>query len=336
MATASDEVVRKRARSLRRGANALFTDAIEVDSEGEVFGPMTETVRTTNRTEYFDWLGDFATVTRWDGERELSDFKAFGFSVEPEHWEISLSIDADDLADERMSMYTRRIRQRVGAFANHRRELLMQRLANAFSRQGYDGVSFIGDTHPLYIPDGDAEDSFVQETTQSNIVTDGSTSNFKLARNYVTAKAIDDKVLTDMRTIRGTTGERISVNPDTVIVPESQRSVAEDVFQADMIRDESLGEMVPNPIQQDFAVVADDELDRQGFTEGFFMVDTSNPVLMPMIYLIRQGVQTESLLENSEHAMKENEFVYGADARYNIAFGHWQAVFASDGSGGTL
>jgi phage major head subunit gpT-like protein len=57
---------------------------------------------------------------------------------------------------------------------------------------------------------------------------------------------------------------------------------------------------------------------------------------MPMIYLIRQGVQTESLLENSEHAMKENEFVYGADARYNIAFGHWQAVFASDGSGGTL
>jgi phage major head subunit gpT-like protein len=314
----------------------MFMDAIEVDSEGEIFGPMTETVRTSNRTEFFDWLGDFATVTRWDGERELSDFKSFGFSVEPEHYEISLKVDANDLADERLSMYTRRIRQRVNAFANHRRQLLMERLSNAWSRNSYDGVSFISSSHPLYEPQGDSEDSFVQQSTQSNIVTDGSTANFKLARNYKTALAIDEKVLVDMRTLRGTTGERISVNPDTVIVPESQRSVADEVFNADELLDTSANEMRPNPLQRDYEIVADDELDRQGFTDGFFLVDTSNPVLMPMIYLIRQGVQVDSLLEDSEHAIKNNSFVYGADARYNVAFGHWQAVFASDGSGGTL
>lgn len=337
MATASNKVVRKRARALRRGANAVFTDTIEeVGDRGEIFGPMTETVQTSNRVEYFDWLGDFAEVTRWDGERELADFKAFGFNIKPEHWEVSLKIDADDLADERMSMYTRRIQQRAQRFELHRRELLMQRLAHAFDRDGYDGVSFVSDQHPLYERVGDAEDSYVQESTQSNIITDGTTANFKLARNYTTALAIDEKVLYEIRTVRGSTGERIAVEPDTVVVPESQRSVAEDVFNEDMIRDESLGEMVPNPISPDMNIVADDELDRQGFTEGFFLVDTSNPVLMPMIYLLRQGVETESLLENSEHAMKNNEFVYGADARYNVGFGHWQAVFASDGSGGTL
>ena len=337
MATASKTVVRKRARALRRGANALFQDAIEVQDRGEVFPQIIETVNTNNRVEYFDWLSNFAQVTKWDGERELADTKAFGFAIEPEHFEISMKIDADDLADERLSMYTRQIQQRVAAFETHRRELLMDRLSNAFSRTCYDGESFISDQHPLYEQKGGPDDAYVQQSTQSNIVEANGTSNFALARNYKTALGIDEEVLVDHRTLRGSTGERISVDPDIVVVPESQRSVAEDVFLADMIRDESLGEMVPNPLDGQFdEVYADDELDRQGFTDGFFLVDSTNPVLIPMIYLLRQGVETESMLEDSEHAMMHNEFVYGADARYQIGFGHWQAVFASDGTGGTL
>jgi len=59
-------------------------------------------------------------------------------------------------------------------------------------------------------------------------------------------------------------------------------------------------------------------------------------VLMPMIYLLRQQVQQDSLTEDSETAFFEDTFYYGADARYDVHFGHYQAAIGSDGSGGTL
>jgi phage major head subunit gpT-like protein len=335
MATASNKVVQKRARSLRRSANALFQDAVEIQDEGPAFGTLTTTLRTDSRTEEFEWLTDFAQVTKFDGERESADFRAYGFEMTPEHYEVTLEIDANDLADERLNMYTRRIQSRVNAFQQHRRRLLMERVTNAFSETCYDGQPMISDAHPYYERQGDSNDAWVEEGVQSNIIEAGGVTNPQLNNTYDAAKALAEDTLTDIRTLRGDNGTRLSLNPDTVIVPEAQRVTAEELFEADQLLDETAGELRSNPLP-DMTVIADDELDAQGFTEGFFLVDSNNPVLMPLIYLIRQGVETDSLLAGSEHAMKHNEFVYSADARYTIGFGHWQAMFGSDGSGSQL
>lgn len=335
MATASNKVVQKRARALRRSANVMFMESLEVDDEGPAFGALTETINTDAAVEEFDWLADFAQVTEWNGERETADFKSYGFQMKPEHYEVTLEIDADKLADERLGMYTQRIQQRVNSFQNHRRQLLMQRLANAFSRVCYDGENMVSSQHPYYERKGDAEDAFVQQGTQSNIISAGGVTNPKLNDTYSAAKALAEDTLSDIRTLRADNGKRLSLSPDTVIVPEAQRVVAKELFESDRLIDTSVSELRPNPLPQ-MNVISDDELDVQGFTDGFFLVDTTNPVLMPMIYLIRQGVETESILEDSEHAFKHNEYLYGADARYNVGFGHWQTIFASDGSGAQL
>lgn len=339
MATANQKVVRQRARALRRTANVIFTETIEEADEGPLFS-LAETINSNSRAEDIDWITDFAQVSAWDGERETSDFRAYGFTIEPKHFEVTMKIDANDLADERLSMYTRRITQRANAFARHRREMIAERLASAFDANpeytAYDGKSLIADDHPIYRQKGDSEDAWVEEGTLSNFPAT-STTNFKLAPNYKTAKAMKKVVYPQMREFRGDNGVRIGVNPDTVVVPDAMQFEADEVFGADMIMDEQIGELRPNPASgQIDRIIAEPELDQRGFDEGFFLFDSTSPVLMPFIYLLRQGIQQDSLTENSERAFMRNEFLYGADARYDVHMGHYQAVLGSDGSDGAL
>lgn len=343
MATANNVDVRKRARALRRGANAAFMDVLEENSEGDLFSPLTTRFRSSNAKEDFSWITSFAQVTPWDGDRESSDFKAYGFTVEPEHFQVDIPIDANDLADERLSMYTRQIQERVTAFRRHRRLLIAKRLANAFSvssgqYNAYDGKALISDSHPIHERKGDPdEDRWIEAGTQSNVISDGTTDHFKLAKNFTTAEVIADKIYPEFRQMKGNNGILLNVSPDTVVVPTTMESTARTVFTDEMILDEATGEMRPNPAEGPIdRILTDPQLDARGFTDGFFLLDTTSPVIMPFIFLERQGVQTDSLLDNSDQAYHTNKFHYGADARYDIIPGHYEGMMGSDGSGGTL
>jgi phage major head subunit gpT-like protein len=336
MATITDKV-QERARALRRSATVLFEDAVEDDEESTLFGATAETVRSDGAKEEISWLSDFAEVTRFDGEREFNDFKEFGFSVEPKHFEITLKVDADDLADQKMAMYTRRIQQRVAAFRRHRREMVARRLANGFdaSNTSYDDVSYFSTSHPIYTREGDEDDAWVETSTQSNVAESGGTTNFPLKGNYSTAEGLSD-VISQMETLRASNGVRIQDNaPDTLVVPSNLRKEARELT-ADQILDSSANALRPNPVADDIEqTIIEPALD--DYNPDFWaLVNSESDVLMPMIYLLRQPVRTQSQAEGSESHFMENNFYYGADARYEVTYGHYQAIVASDGSGSAL
>ncbi len=63
----------------------------------------------------------------------------------------------------------------------------------------------------------------------------------------------------------------------------------------------------------------------------WYLLDTSRP-LKPMIFQERKKPEFIAKTDpsNSDHVFKNNEFLYGVDARSNAGFGFWQMAYASN------
>jgi phage major head subunit gpT-like protein len=61
----------------------------------------------------------------------------------------------------------------------------------------------------------------------------------------------------------------------------------------------------------------------------WFLMDTTRP-LKPVIFQKRQDYQFQAMTSpNDDHVFKRNEYLYGVDARVNVGFGVWQALYMS-------
>ncbi|AUO78963.1 structural protein [Salinibacter phage M8CC-19] len=326
--TNNNEVVRQQLIAFRRAAVTLFTDGIEDTSEGELFGRVTETIPSTSRGTDYEWLTDFSDVREWIGERQFNDFKAYEYSIDNRDWETSLAVKRNDLEDGRLGIYTRRISRMVDNFRLHRRRLLVDLIEK--NDTCYDGKPFFATDHPIYKRKGGTdENKWVESATQRNLIT------LKLEPTYEVAKHMMDFVIPHMSMMKADNGRIVNVQPNLLVVPMRLLGTANELATSSVLPRTLAGGdtvMAPNPMQGVVEVVAERNLTG---SNGWYLIDGSNPVLFPFIYQLRQGVRFDGFDAGEAaryHVFMQKEYVYGADARYNVGYGLYQAALRSDGS----
>lgn len=343
----TSKLVNERFAALRKGFQSLIRGVQEAD-EGALFGRLTERRESTASTENFSWVDSLASACSWSGDRQFHDLVLSSFDVEPRHKESSVAIDRNDLADERQDLraFTDQIQAVSAAFPRARRSALAAKLANGFTETPchYDGenanTTLFDTGHPVYEVEynEDGDPVYHEKGTFANVPTDGSgnAEHFNLAANLTTADRISD-LISKMSRYTTLSGKLIDAEPDTMIVPSTNRRVAKKLVGNSQIFDASAGELRSNPLfDEELDLISEPMLDRQGMSGGFILADTDNPRIVPFLHMVRQPVRTEMAGPDSEHAMKQNEILYGADSRFAVVPGMPQAFAASNGSDGTL
>jgi phage major head subunit gpT-like protein len=113
-------------------------------------------VKSTTASTRFDWMGDLPEMREWLGPRVLHQLASFNYTVYPKDWEITLRVQANDIADDNIGLY-----QIQAASGGEGARLLRPReISNALDAGDtgicFDGQPFFDTQHPVG-KDGDID-----------------------------------------------------------------------------------------------------------------------------------------------------------------------------------
>lgn len=158
-----------------KGFKTLYTDAY---SAAPVFyDKVAMTVPSSARNEAYGWLGQFPQLREWlDGEREVKDLTAHGFTIENRKFESTIGIKREDFADDRLGIFKPMVWEMGHCARQHPDELIFAMLADGFTTECYDGQYFFDTDHPTKdaagnvisvsnMADGAAQPWFLMDTT---------------------------------------------------------------------------------------------------------------------------------------------------------------------------
>ena len=136
------------------GFKSHFTRGFE--SAPSTYQQIAMDVPSNTREEQYGWFGNFPRMREWLGDRVIRNLVAQGFTVRNRKFEDTISVDRDDIADDRFSIFGPYLRE-MGRMARvHPDELVYGLLANGFSELAYDGQFYFDTDHPV-IDENDQE-----------------------------------------------------------------------------------------------------------------------------------------------------------------------------------
>jgi phage major head subunit gpT-like protein len=282
---------------LEGGLKTVFFNAFEGAPKN--YEQITTLVPSEKDRETYAWLGSLPSMREWIDERVLKEVSEYDFTIENKNWELTLSVDRNALDDDQYGAIKARVQAMGEEASRHIDELVFSLLADGFSENCYDGVEFFSDSHPT------ADD------TQSNTGT-GELS----AENYASARA-------QMMSITDDRGKPLGIIPDTVVIPPALEETARLILSSDYYPSGS--KTVTNPWKGSAELIVSPYLTD---TNNWYLLCTGRSV-KPLILQMRRELTFSALEENSERGFMHREFLYGADARYNVGYGLWQLAYGS-------
>lgn len=247
----------------------------------------------------YKWLGQIPQMREWVGERELQNISAYDYSIKNKHFEMTVSVNRDDIEDDQYGVYTPMFSSMGESAASHPDELCMGVLKNGFTGVCYDGKSFFASDHKI------------GNDTYSNV------SNEKLSvESYITAR-------TAIMSIKGDKGKSLKLVPNLLIVSPANEHVGKLILEADEINGTT------NVYKGTAKLLVDPEL--ADMPSAWFLLCT-NKFLKPIVFQKRKEIKLVSYTKETDpNVFKNNEFVWGADGRSNAGYGFWQMAYGSTG-----
>jgi len=292
---------------LEAGLKTVFFSAY---SSAEINYPRIATiVPSTKDKETYGWLGALPTMREWSDERLPQGLLEHDFEIVNKNWELSISVDRNALDDDQYGQIKARVTSMGEESARHIDQLVFGLLGAGFSALCYDGQNFFDEDHP----DGAAG-------TQSNLGI-----AVLSAENYAQARA-------RMMNFADDRGKVMGIIPDTLVVPPELEETALQILNSDFYPASGEGGSVfgaGNPWKGTAELIVSPYL---GSVSNWFLLCTKRAV-KPVIVQMRKEITFSALEDNSERGFMRREFVYGADARYNVGLGMWQFAYASQVSG---
>jgi len=114
----------------------------------------TMTVPSTTKSNEYGWLGSTSRFREWIGDRVIQALRAHGYSIKNKKFENTVGVDADDIEDDNLGIYTPRFQQLGKDAADHPGQLIYDLLKNSFTTICYDGQYFFDTDHPVLQADG--------------------------------------------------------------------------------------------------------------------------------------------------------------------------------------
>ncbi|BAF88147.1 Mu-like prophage major head subunit gpT [Azorhizobium caulinodans ORS 571] len=123
-------------------------------------------VPSTSSEETYGWLGDIPKMREWIGDRHVHGLRAHGYAIRNRKFELTVSVQRDDIEDDRLGIYAPRFELLGQAAAEHPDDLVFGELIpQAWTRACYDGQPFFDTDHPVGLPGAQATVSNMQAGT---------------------------------------------------------------------------------------------------------------------------------------------------------------------------
>lgn len=259
------------------------------------------TVPSTTKLNTYGWLGDFPTMREWIGEREIQNLEEKSYNIVNKHFEASVAVNRDDVEDDNLGLYTVQMQMMASEAKMHQDVLVMGMLKNGFTGKCYDDLPFFSDKHKV------GKDPCSNKGTA------------KLTpESYAAARA-------SMMSVKKDNGDPANIRPSLLVVPPVLEAVARKILEAELI------DGTTNPWKGSAELLLDSALSGGTYGNNWFLLDTKKP-LKPLIFQERKKVKFVSRVnENDDNVFMKNEYIYGADGRYNAGYGFWQFAYGSTG-----
>ncbi len=119
-------------------------------------------VPSSTSIETYGWLGDFAGMREWIGDRHRKNLDTEGYTLKNRLFEDTVEVPRTAIEDDQYGIYSPAIGMMATAAAEHPEQLVfVEALPGGFSARCYDGQNFFDTDHPVMV-DG-------EETSVSNM-----------------------------------------------------------------------------------------------------------------------------------------------------------------------
>ncbi len=106
-------------------------------------------VASTAREEKYPFMNSVPTFRQWVGDRAVAGLKLHGFAIENEHFESTISVSADDIADDRYGVFAPSFAMMGQNAKQHPDKLVYALLALGKTTRCYDGANFFDLNHVI-------------------------------------------------------------------------------------------------------------------------------------------------------------------------------------------
>lgn len=136
--------------NLRTTVRGEFNIAFKNANATSLYKRLATTIKSTSKTNTYDWLGKFPQMREWVGKRVLKDMSESSYQISNKRYEATLGVERSDIEDDNLGLYST-IAQSMGQEANDflDREIA-KLLKNGFTTTCYDGQNFFDEEHPVF------------------------------------------------------------------------------------------------------------------------------------------------------------------------------------------
>lgn len=268
-------------------------------------------IPSTTKTERYDWITNFPAMRKWVGEKTVKSLAAFTYSITNDDWEMTISVDRNDIDDDQTGKYAIQARSAGKSAADLPADIMMDLVNNGFTSRCHDGQYFFDNEHPQGTPDSKLRAS--NKGTKKLSV-----ASQKAAQESFGAARIQMQRYTDEE------GRPLKINPRLLLVPPELEDIANVLMTTDRLEDGR-----PNLYKGAAGVMVDQRLISP---TAWFLVDVGQ-VVRPFIYQERKKpvLVQQTSLENDDVFMRR-QLKFGAEARAAGGYGLWQLAYGSTGT----
>ncbi len=288
---------------LAKGLRSEFFNRFDVATTH--FQDLSTRIESNSDQETYRWLGTVPQMRQWGDGRVAKGLRTESYSVENLKYESTLEVDRDEIADDKTGQIRVRIAELADRAATHKDFLISQLLLNAeiTGFNSFDGVSFFNATH-LSGSSG----------SQSNQV--GATA---VDPDNVTVTEFKDALknsIGQMLALKDDQGDPMAMTATGLVcvVPTTLFFSALEAVSATVVNNTS------NVLDGVARVIAFPWLTD---IRKWYLLKTDG-VVRPFIFQDREPVEFSSLAEDSDEGFRREKFLFGARARYRMAYGYWQ------------
>lgn len=288
----------------RVGFHAAFLTSLEQKADDPT-AELYTTVPSNGNLEEWNWLGDLPGFEEWKGERKLAGLEGFKLRVSNKDWSSGLRVKANDFKDDKLGLLPPQVAALAMKARRHRWDMMVKLLANGFAGNvypevgtglGYDGAFFFSDAH----------------ATGSNKLTSALDA---------TALSAAELKLESMTTYDG--ADPMDIHGTHLIVGPKLRATAEK-----LLTQERLASGEDNYHRGKHKLIVSQRL--RGTADDYWFLADLSSAIKPLLFQMREEISTSSqIAPDSEGVFSRNEYRFGAQARYNVAYFEHRLVVGS-------
>lgn len=300
-----------------RGIIGDFYLALEQNPGPGWIEPVSTLIPSDQETETYDWIGQSPQMREWIGGRQARGFNDFEYTIRNKPYEATLQIPTEWLRRDKTGQIAQRIRELAQRANAHWASLLSTQIINGESTACYDGQFFFDTDHS----EGDSG-------SQSNDIS-VDISALPVAVNGSTTSPSDEEMMLaifeGIKSIHAFVDDRgepmnEDANDFVVMVPNGLHVAAAAALGNMRLNNGRDNELLAAGFSLQLAVNV--RLTTSGsWTDKFVVFRRTG---MPLIRQEEVPISISAVAEDSEHAFKEREHLYGVEAWRNVGYGFWQ------------